>query len=295
MPAWWYITIFVVTFVLSIVVCEAWPTHLPWWGLIIALIISFVWFLPIGFIQAVTNTQLGLNVITEFIIGYMLPGRPLAMMMFKTYGYITMSQGMYFVSDLKLGHYMKVPPRTLFFTQIIATLWACLVELSVINWMLGNVPSICQPACQADHFICSQTRVFFNASIIWGVIGPANIFSTGKLYNRLMWFFLVGALAPIPTWLLYRKYPNSFWKYVNWPLIFGGAGLIPPATPLNYLSWGIVGFIFNKYIKSKFRGWWLKYNYILSAGLDTGLAISTIIIFLCLSLPQVNAPEWWEM
>lgn len=291
-PDWWYLVIFVVMFGVSMVVVEAWDTHLPWWGLIIALLIAAVWFLPIGFIQAVTNTQLGLNVITEFIVGYMLPGRPLAMMMFKTYGYITMSQGMYFVSDLKLGHYMKVPPRTLFFTQTIATLWACVVELGVMNWMLGHVEGICTPE-QADKFVCNQSLVFFNASIIWGVIGPSNIFSSGKMYDGLLYFFLIGALVPIPTWLMYKKYPNSFWKYVNWPLIFGGTGLIPPATPLNYLSWAIVGFIFNKYIKQRFRGWWLKYNYILSAGLDTGLAISTIIIFLCLSLTKVTPPEWW--
>lgn len=49
------------------------------------------------------------SVITELIIGYALPGRPIAMMMFKTYGYITMYQALQFTSDFKLGHYMKVP------------------------------------------------------------------------------------------------------------------------------------------------------------------------------------------
>jgi hypothetical protein len=34
-------------------------------------------------IQAITNIAIGLNVFTEFIISYMLPGRPLAMMSFK--------------------------------------------------------------------------------------------------------------------------------------------------------------------------------------------------------------------
>ena len=49
------------------------------------------------------------SVITELIIGYALPGRPVAMMMFKTWGYITMAQALTFTSDFKLGHYMKVP------------------------------------------------------------------------------------------------------------------------------------------------------------------------------------------
>ena len=60
-------------------------------------------------IQAITNQQVGLNVITELIIGYALPGKPIAMMMFKTFGYITMTQALQFTSDFKLGHYMKVP------------------------------------------------------------------------------------------------------------------------------------------------------------------------------------------
>ena len=49
------------------------------------------------------------SVFTELIIGYALPGHPIAMMIFKTYGYITMYQALQFTSDFKLGHYMKIP------------------------------------------------------------------------------------------------------------------------------------------------------------------------------------------
>ena len=68
-----------------------------------------MYIIPIGMIQAITNQQVGLNVITELIIGYALPGKPIAMMMFKTWGYTTMIQALAFTSDFKLGHYMKVP------------------------------------------------------------------------------------------------------------------------------------------------------------------------------------------
>ena len=79
-------------FALGLVTCLVWDTHLTWWAFIIALLISLFFYLPIGIIQATTNVQIGLNVITEFIIGYMQPGRPLAMMMFKMYGYIKQRQ-----------------------------------------------------------------------------------------------------------------------------------------------------------------------------------------------------------
>ncbi len=35
------------------------------------------------------------------------------------------------------------------------------------------------------------------------------------------------------------------------------------------------------------------YNYVTSAALDTGLAVSTIIIFFTLSLTGQTAPQWW--
>lgn|SRR5277367_4157382 len=84
------------------------------------------------YISKVILLIVGLNVITEFIAGYMFPGRPLANMMIKAYGYMTMSQvqhqpaasdkqGLDFVADLKLGLYMKVSPRSMFRTQIWCT------------------------------------------------------------------------------------------------------------------------------------------------------------------------------
>ncbi|KAK7689483.1 hypothetical protein QCA50_007275 [Cerrena zonata] len=56
---------------------------MPIWALIVALVIALVYVVPVGMIQAVTNRQVGLNVITELVVGYMLPGKPVAMMLFK--------------------------------------------------------------------------------------------------------------------------------------------------------------------------------------------------------------------
>jgi hypothetical protein len=66
---------------LSFVAVLAYPTNMTWWALLLAVFISFTFALPIGIIQAVTNNQIGLNVLTEFVYGYIQPGRPLALMM----------------------------------------------------------------------------------------------------------------------------------------------------------------------------------------------------------------------
>jgi hypothetical protein len=66
---------------MGFLVILAYPTNMSWWAFVLAVLISFAFALPIGIIQAITNTQIGLNVLTEFIYGYLQPGRPLALML----------------------------------------------------------------------------------------------------------------------------------------------------------------------------------------------------------------------
>jgi OPT family oligopeptide transporter len=214
-------------------------------------------------------------------------------MLFKCYGYITMTQGLSFVSDLKLGQYMKIPPRSMFWSQTIATVLACIVQVLVLNWGLDNIPHVCDSSIDTNKFTCPGGSVFFSASIIWGLVGPGRMFSPGQVYSSLLWFFLAGALLPVATYLFVRVRPNSVAKFISFPIIFAGPGNIPPATPLNYMTWGIIGFIFNKYIRNRYRGWWSEYNYILSASLDVGLAISTLIIFFAFGMRGYSGPSWW--
>lgn len=46
--------------------------------------------------------------ITEFVIGVIVSGDPVTNMTFKTFGYVTQYQALLLISDLKLGHYMKL-------------------------------------------------------------------------------------------------------------------------------------------------------------------------------------------
>ncbi|KAG5730198.1 hypothetical protein E4T56_gene11694 [Termitomyces sp. T112] len=297
-PQWWYIVIFLSMFVFGVISIEVWETKFPVQYFILALVIAFVYIIPIGMIQAITNQQVGLNVITELIIGYALPGHPVAMMLFKTWGYITMAQALQFTSDFKLGHYMKVPPRIMFIAQVLATVIAGTVQLGVQSWMFTNIPDLCS-SDQKDGFICPGTQVFGTASIIWGVIGPARQFSKGQIYYALTFFFLIGFICPVVAYFLTCKFPKSIMRYVNFPVIFSGTGYIPPASAVNYVPWTIVGFIFQYLMRRRHFSWWTKYNYVLSAALDAGVAVSAVLIFFCLQFPRDgtiglnNIQTWW--
>lgn len=125
------------------------------------------------------------------------------------------------------------------------------------------------------------------------------LYSFGKIYSGLLHFFWLGALCPVVTWLLWKYVPESWTKtrtllyYTNWPLIFVGTYNVPPATGINYSSWFVVNYIFNRLIFRRFRAWWTKYNYVTAAALDTGLAISGIVIFFAVVYPGAEFPDWW--
>ncbi len=61
---------------LGFITVLAYPTNLTWWAFVLAILTSLVLSLPIGIIQAVTNTQIGRNGLAEFTYGYIQPGRP---------------------------------------------------------------------------------------------------------------------------------------------------------------------------------------------------------------------------
>ncbi|OIV97965.1 hypothetical protein TanjilG_12722 [Lupinus angustifolius] len=299
-PEWWFVTILALMIVMSLVACEGFgrQLQLPWWGFLLSLGIALLFTLPIGVIQATTNMQTGLNVITELIIGFMYPGKPLANVAFKTYGYISMAQALGFLADFKLGHYMKIPPKSMFIAQLVGTIVASTVHFSTAWWLLTSIPNICDETLlpEGSPWTCPNDTVFYNASIIWGVVGPQRMFTKDGVYPELNWFFLIGALAPVLVWLLARKFPNHKWiELINMPIIFIGASGIPPTRSVNYIMWGIVGIFFNFYVYRKFKVWWARHTYILSAALDAGIAFTGVLLYFALQNYNVYGPQWWGL
>jgi OPT family oligopeptide transporter len=179
----------------------------------------------------------------------------------------------------------------MFMAQVAATTVSCFVQVFVLNFALNNIEDVCTIK-QKAHFTCPAAKTFFSASVIWGLLGPQRIFSPGQVYQILLIGFPIGAILPVIFYYLAKKWPRPF-RYAMAPIILGGGGSIPPATPLNYLTWGIVGFGFQKVIRTKYNKWWTRLNYLTASGLDTGLAISTLVIFLIFTMNNIDAPKWW--
>lgn len=119
-PGRWYLWLGGVTFAASIYLVLFFPLQLPVWGLFLANVISVIFLVPCGIISATTSmckplstsigsflvfpdVTIGLNVVTEFVAGLLMPGKPIGNIVFKCFGYMSLQQALGLVGDLKLG------------------------------------------------------------------------------------------------------------------------------------------------------------------------------------------------
>jgi OPT family oligopeptide transporter len=177
--------------------------------------------------------------------------------------------------------------------QAVATTLAAFVQVGVKEFIFAHVKDICTDN-QPDSLTCPHNQVFFTASAVWGLIGPSRQFGAGSLYHPQLYAIIIGAVLPIPFWLWQRRYPDSWIKFVNTPVILNGVSYIPPATGINYSSWFAVGFVFQYLVRKRSFAWWSKFNYVTSAALDSGTVLSLIVIFATLQAPKGGLTvAWW--
>ncbi|KAI8610727.1 OPT oligopeptide transporter protein-domain-containing protein [Chytriomyces sp. MP71] len=308
-PDWWYYVLLVVMTILGITVCEVGGFSLPWWGVIIAVVLALASIIPIGTIQALTGQQIGLNVMSEFLIGLILPGRIAAVMAFKTLSYMAMNQGLTLVQDLKLGHYLKVPPRSMFiaqlFSQIVGAIISTVVACAIYE-SFGQIPPLkgtedqypwgwqwkLQRMDSSSGWTSQAYNTFLSAGAIWGAIGPARFFGPDSPYFKTLLGFAIGLILPVIPWLLHKVQPDSFWHLVNFPVVLiminePGINQAILITPF------LIAIIVNYFVKKYRHMWWKKYAYVLSAALDAGGSITVVLVFFIAKYQPNIFPAWW--
>lgn len=289
-PEWAFLIVLLISIIFSILCVKIYPTETPVWGIFFALGINFVFLIPLTIIYSITGFSFGLNVLVELIVGYALPGNGMALMFIKALGYNIDGQAQNYITDQKMGHYLRLPPRALFRCQMLSVFISSFISLAVINFTMNNIDDYCTPN-QPQKFSCPSAKTFYSASVLWGVIGPKRVFD--GLYPILKWCFLIGALLA-PVCFLIKKYLSSYKliRYFQPTLIIGGFLIYAPYNLSYYTPGLIAAYFFMHFIKKRYLNWFKKYNYVLSGALTAGVAFSSIIIFFAVQYKAVNL-DWW--
>lgn len=293
-PDWWYTFLLVICFLAVVSTVDTSLVNMPAYAIIVAIGIAAAFMLPSGFVYALSGQMIGTNVLTDVVGGYMLANHPQSFLCFKTVAVQTLASALQFTQGLKIGHYMKLPPRITFTVQILSTILVLVVQLGLKKMLVSFVEDICTPG-QSSQLTCPRVNVFFSSSLLWSIVGPHKLYHSGA-FRFSLYGLLAGAVLPlIPFYLRYR-YPKIIWlRYVNVPIFFYGVQMLPISSSINFTAWFAVAFVFQYLIRKYYFKWWSKYNFVTSNALDAGTVMAELIIFFVLLLPSNGrwALNWW--
>ncbi|KAI8842535.1 OPT oligopeptide transporter protein-domain-containing protein [Chytridium lagenaria] len=239
-----------------------------------------------------------LNVMSEFLIGLILPGRIVSVMSFKTLSYMSMYQGLasFRISTRTL---YEDPARTMFGVQLFSTILSAIINVftacfiyesfgkssqykvdpndpsSPFAWKLQHIDELplgwsCKPPLPlhpptnpSSNNSNKLQRLPQRRSNLGGH-RSCRFFGPGSPYQYTLFGFLIGLSPPSFPGFSIARSPTG-----------GGTGSIRSdmITPL------FLGILVNYYVKRYRHMWWKKYAYVLSAALDSGLAVTLTLVF----------------
>lgn len=88
---------------MAMATCYTGHSQLPWWALIVAIILAFFMFPFVCVIYAITGFKTDVQQLAQMLGAAVVPGNSQANMFFTLYGYNSCAQGLSLARDLKLG------------------------------------------------------------------------------------------------------------------------------------------------------------------------------------------------
>ena len=257
-PDSWFLIFLGGLVVLQILVSSFTAFYMPVTSTLLCIAVSIASVLPIGIITAISGQRLGVNVLTEFLIGLISPGKTVEVMAFKSLGTNSVIQAIKMISDLKLGHYMKINPMDMVLAQAYGSFIGAFINVGVTFWAFDLLKDV----LGTGQWRATGYTLFYNAGAIWGAIGPARFFGPNSPYHTILWCLLVGALMPVIPWYLNKKFPSKYWKLINVPLLCSFQG--PGSIQNFFIIPVVVAYIFQYHIRRNHPSWYERYNYMLA-------------------------------
>jgi OPT family oligopeptide transporter len=294
-PAWWYYLLLLISFGIAMGMMYAAESTMPWWGLILAVVIAFI----VTGVNSLMSSTTGFTISTEPMIqligGYVMPGKPVANMWFTLYGYNTIGQATSMITDLKIGHYMKIPPRALFTAQIAGTIIGGLLNYIMMLSIVENQREILLSPQGTNIWSGQNVQSFNSGAVTWGGLAH-QLFSPGKTYYPVAWCFFIGFLVPVPFYLLHRRFPKVGFNSINTAIVVWFFGDLCVGINSSITMVLVLGIFFQFYVRKYHSRWFAKYQFIVSAALDSGTLFSVFVMTFAVfgaAGTTYPFPEWW--
>jgi len=299
-PFYWFVALFLASFIIIITILANGLMYIPIWTYILALMTGAIVVIPLGWLYAMSNFQLAIGSSNMVLYGLMVNAisghrNPVGAQVYGSIAGDAWYRAQLMLQDQKLGHYMHIPPRAVFFSQLLGSFIGVPINYGVIRWVLNT---------KADYIsgIITDPLHQWTGQNLWTslttaseyvLIGPRRLFAL-PLYRPLPYGFLVGAGAPLLIYILHRYFPRLNFNLWNTTIFFSAMSNFYGNISTGYFSAILGGFVVMYWAYRHHYEFWARYNYILAAAFDAGFNFNMLVIFLAFTSGKViNMPYWW--
>ncbi|CCM02024.1 uncharacterized protein FIBRA_04100 [Fibroporia radiculosa] len=293
-PLWWYALVTLGAFVSAMVCAYTEKSGLPWWALIVAIIIAALCLPFYGAMWAVAAFTPAISNMFQMLGSALIPGSSQANMYFELYSSQTLVQAAGMLGDLKLGQYTKLPPRTTFSVQMAGTIVGALLNYVIMQTVVSSERTILLSNEGTRVWSGQQVQSYNANAILWGALGK-EIYGPGGPYFIVPLGIIIGLVLPIIPWYIYNKYRWEWLKFVNTSVLAASIGDLAGGTNGYINTWMLIGLTSHFYIRKYRAGWFRKYNYLFGAAVDGGAQIFVFIFSFAIAGAggvTVNFPIW---
>jgi OPT family small oligopeptide transporter len=301
-PWWWYGALFLVSFIILITSIACGYLFIPIWTLFVALSSAAVLVVPFAWLYAISNYQLETGSFNELMYGYMVHTKagdahhhPCGPSVYGSIAGDAWYRAQYMLQDQKIGHYMHIPPRTVFFSQIFGTCMGVPINYLVIRWIMDTKGDYLtgKKADPLNQWTGQSLRSSNTMGVQYAVLGPKRLFSESEM-AALPWSFLVGAVIPPILYCFHQFFPRLRIDLWNVSIFFGGLAMFYGNISTGYTSAIIGGYIVMYRAYRHHFEVWKRYNYLVAAAFDAGFNLNMLLIFFFFGAgKQISMPNWW--
>ncbi|KAK1460407.1 OPT oligopeptide transporter [Colletotrichum melonis] len=298
-PWWWYVIVLVVSFVLGLVVVTTQNVTLPAWAYVVSLLLG-IFIAPLSTIlYSRFGNGIATNNLSKMLAGLILPERPIGNMYFAAWSHNVISNAVNLSNDLKMGEYLKIPPRVMFLTQIYGTIIGGFINYAVMISIVNGNRELLVDSDGNSSWSGATMQSYNTNATSWAL--AKYLYKTGGKYALVPIGLGIGFGVVIVHRIIAYFIPKirGYSLYdINLPQLIQYAGYIPYNASQTCVLFSslISGFFVQFYLRNYRPRIFKDYSYLVTGAFDgASLTVLFILSFAVFGAggPSVPFPTWW--
>ncbi|AEO60728.1 hypothetical protein MYCTH_98157 [Thermothelomyces thermophilus ATCC 42464] len=239
------------------------------------------------------------NNLSKMLAGLILPERPIGNMYFACWSHNVIANCVNLSGDLKMGEYLKIPPRVMFLTQVYGTILGGFINYAVMISIVGGNRELLANTDGNSSWSGANMQSYNTNATSWAL--AKYMFTSGATYFKVP----IGLAIGFGIVILHRIFAHfvpkirSFSVYdINMPQFIQYAGYIPynASQTCVLLSQVLSGFYVQYWLRNYRPRIFRDYSYLITGAFDGAALFALFILSFAVfgaGGRSVPFPKWW--